>query len=127
MKKFEELNLRQELKNTKNFSHSFKRKFGHLVDSPGLLQEYPIYGPLLQIRLKRRLIEFEKRQQKIFKAMLYVTFIVKNICPLPLICAEEIVKNFNANEIDEFVGSCDEAYYGNIMDDIYQDNRKAKL
>ena len=79
----------------------FKQKWDDLVGSPDLPKEYPIYGNLLKIKMRNQLFCFKEKKEKIKKMASLLIIVVKNICNLPVICAEEILWNFEIGKLDK--------------------------
>ena len=81
----------------------FKQNFGTLVGSPTLIENFPIYGRLLKIRLRNRLVKYEKQRRIVNKALPYIIFVFKQLCNLPVVCAEKILWNLNCDELSTFI------------------------
>ena len=97
------LGLRHQLAADATVWHDYRAKFGSLIRSSDSLANFPIYGRLLKIRVKRRLVAFGKKKKLAWEAMPYITSLVQKFCILPSTCAQEILWNFNCNELDAFI------------------------
>lgn len=65
--------------------------------------KYPIYGHLMMIILRRGYFEFKKKRERLPKALPCVIQLVRKFCSLPVICADLILWNLNAEELDLFL------------------------
>ena len=97
------LGLRHQLEADVIVWHNYRAKFGNVFRSPELLANFPIYGRLLKIRVKRRLIAFEKKKEKVWEAMPHITSLVRQFCNLPTLCTQEILWNFSYTELDSLI------------------------
>ena len=97
------LDLRRELEDTEYIKRDFKMKFGELANSPDLPRRFPIYGHLLQIKLKKRLFQYEKKKQRIDEAAPYLASLAQPHCNLNFACTEHILKYLSINELDKFI------------------------
>ena len=82
----------------------FRKKFGFICDIPHSWMPfmYPIYGQVLKIKIKRELLEFEKKRTKVPQAVPYITDLVSKFC-CPNVCARTILWYFSAQELNEFI------------------------
>ena len=109
LRELSKLGLRRILDDNAVVLRDFKQKFGSLVGSSRLPQIYPNYGHLLKIKLRNRLMEYEKKKQSVEEAIPMITFLVKNVCKLPLTCSEEILWNLNNKDLVEFIKNFSES------------------
>ena len=100
--KISKLGLRGVLDGSAKVGRDFKMKFGAFEDFPGR-SSYPIYGRLLKIMIKRKLVEFERKKPRITKAMPLLTSMVWKFSNLPSICAEEILWNLKVDDLQNFL------------------------
>ena len=99
----EERGLRQVLDDT-IIKSDFKKRFKALVDSDDLQsQQYPIYGNILKIQLKRKLCLYEEKKKKINEAIPRLQLIFQNKFFIPDLVALEIMWNFSAKDIDKLL------------------------
>ena len=99
---------RQELIGNVELWHDFKYKFGDIVSSsssPEFPLLYPIYGEYLQFQLEKRLIQFENKKKKVNRALPYLRQLLRQLCQLPEICAQEILWYFTCDELSKFINN----------------------
>ena len=97
------LGLRHQLEADVVVWHDYRAKFGNVFRSSELLSDFPIYGRHLKIRVKRRLVAFEKKEKKVWEAMPYITSLMQTFCILPTLCTQEILWNFSYTELDSLI------------------------
>ena len=102
LRRLDKVGLREPLDDSKDVSKDLKKNVQDYFRTPEVTQSFPIYGSMLQVKLKRRLFEFEKKKALVAEAVPNITSLFKNICSLPLLCTEEILWNFSVEEIREF-------------------------
>ena len=94
--------LRREIFDKTITDCEFKKRFENLIDSSNLCKLYPIYGQLLKIKIRKRLLEIEKKEI-IKNAIPQLQFLAKAYCNLPDICCEEILQNFEVFDLKCFM------------------------
>ena len=108
LKELKELNkfdLRREIDNTTIVKVDFKskfRKFKTSIGSHDISEIYPMYGDILQIKLNRRLIEFEKKRKLIDEAAPNLIALVNQVTKSKLFdqySAEHVLWNLNLEEL----------------------------
>ena len=85
---------------------NFKEKFNTIVDSPNLQrwpELYPIYGNMLKIQLKPKILLYEEKKQKINEAVARLQMIFQNVCLIPDLDAHKIIWNFSNTDIDKLL------------------------
>ena len=64
LSRLEKLQLKEVLQDNTEVDRGYKRKYGSLVGSSGIENLYPIYGHLLKIKLRSRLLKYEEKFEK---------------------------------------------------------------
>ena len=100
LEKLERLGLKLELYYENTIRSDFKEQFNNFNVIPDVYQIFPIYGFLLKVKLRHRLMDYEKKKEKIRNAIPIICRLVKNVCNLPVICADEILWNLSTDELD---------------------------
>ena len=93
----------REIFNNTIVKNEFMEKFGTVAHSLEFQTQYPIYGNFLKIELKRKLIEYEKKKQKVWENVPNIQSLLEEVCYLPELCAQAILWNFSIEELDKMM------------------------
>ena len=74
--------------NNKFIGPNFKHKLiSGIVNQSDLLEKFPIYGNIIMMKLRNRLVDKKKKQVKIDEAVPLLVYLCEDICRLNIICA----------------------------------------